>query len=79
LKLAWPLQEQVTQDEDRPAFADDIERASQRAIQSVTVGSALPAEYQGTVVFALRANRDEERLRRRIDLAGNDGMLVRLD
>jgi alpha-glucosidase len=41
--------------------------------------AVLPTEYQGTALLGLRADRDGERLRGQIDLAGNDGVLVRLE
>src|SRR5262245_41504595 len=36
-KFARPLQEQVAQDQDGPAVTDDVERARDRAFQSVTL------------------------------------------
>ena len=39
----------------------------------------LPPEYHGTVVLSLGADRMGEMVRERVDLAGDDGVLVALD
>jgi alpha-glucosidase len=80
--LATGLYRPIEAEGDVLAFLREQE--SERFLVALNFGdgpaaAVLPAEYQGTVVFALRADREGERLRGRIDLAGNDGMLVRLD
>jgi alpha-glucosidase len=80
--LATGLYRPIEAEGDVLAFLREQE--SERFLVALNFGdgpaaAVLPVEYQGTVVFALRADREGERLRGRIDLAGNDGMLVRLD
>jgi alpha-glucosidase len=60
------------------------EQGGERLLVALNFGdgpasAVLPEEYHGTVLLSLRADRPGESLRGRIDLAGNDGVLVRLD
>ncbi|HTT49760.1 MAG TPA: alpha-amylase family glycosyl hydrolase [Pseudolabrys sp.] len=58
------------------------EQSGERLLVALNFGSApasLSFPYHGTVALSLLGDRSGESLRGRVDLAGNDGLLVRLD
>ena len=69
---------------DRDVLAYIREQGSERFLVALNFGSRpaslmLPPEYHGKVMFSLGADRMGEMVRERVDLAGDDGVLVALD